>query len=157
NAIVVLVYDDEYLRAAGTQWGFSPNEYKPLFTRLAEAGALAVFFDIQFLGGDASRNASIASLYRHANSLESEHGTKFVFAEVLANPAPEFEGVRANDYALAEMLTANEEYALHPGRPTAALKLYQLWCEPRSRDEKPSCDANSLFTDSAPSLFVEWG
>lgn len=158
SEIVVLVYDDAYLRAANTGWGFSPNEYKPLFTRIAEAGARAVFFDIQFLRGDGSRDASIASLYKHASALEEEHLTKFVFAGVLADPMPQFAGVAANRYALAEMHASEDAYALyqqmpgdpHYALPTAAFSLYKIWCEAK-------CEAEGSSVALGSKLFIEWG
>jgi CHASE2 domain-containing sensor protein len=158
SAIVVLVYDDAYLQAAGTQWGFSPNDYKPLFTRIAQAKARAVFFDIQFLRGDGSRDAAIASLYMYTNDLERLHGTKFVFASVLADPMPKFENVSANRYALAEMRTSEEAYALYQAPtsdpyyalPTAALSLYRIWCE-------RGCETRASLGELDSSLFVEWG
>lgn len=155
--ITVFLYDEAFLDQSYTkEWPIPPNNYRPTFLTLAEAGAAMVFVDIYFQGGGEEKQQQIANLFSFAKGLEQRTGMPIVFSGVLDNPLPTFNDVSAPHSALVEAYTSNSSYAFVESTeegtlPTAAFKLYNEWCRSHICENK----IENVSVDDQ--MFVLWG
>ena len=172
SEIVVVLIGEDYAQSPPP-----PNKYRRLLRRLDAADAKAALLDIYFDQNTPQESRALAKLIEMANELKT---TRVVFGGVLNDPVPHVKlsdqkTVKANLSALIEWEQSSGFYKLAVCTqadgtdcklensdqidaaqltPTAALKLYEIWCEGEKnkcpQELKPGAKAHD-------DLYLQWG
>lgn len=157
--VITLLIDDHYLETSEQSWPISPDKYRRILRKLANAGSSAVFIDIYFSQNSPEKQQQVARLFNYANRLQRNSDTAMIFAGTLQDPLPSAAGTAAPGAALAQMFNDFNFYPLTQQASdgeqydTAAWSLYKAWCQRNSQQ----CATDKLADFPVDDIYLHWG